>query len=93
MEIAEDLAYLLLFKLLSTIIFVSFSLATVCGREDHVIDELGNAWTVSICQNFGDNTLKKRFILKFDLFLILIASSFFIFIIFSVKVLIGMFLF
>lgn len=93
MEIAENLAYLLLLELLSAIVFVGLSLATVCGREDHVVDELGNAGTVCVSQNFGDNALKKRFILKFDLLLVLIASSFFIFIIFRVMVLIGMFLF
>ena len=93
MEIAENLAYLLLLELLSAIVFVGLSLATVCGGEDHVVDELGNAGTVCVCQNFGDNALKKRFILKFDLLLVLIASSFFIFIIFRVMVLIGMFLF
>jgi hypothetical protein len=93
MKITENLTDLLLLELLSTIVFIGLCLATVSGREDHVINKFRNAGTVCICQNFGDDTLKKCFILKFDLFLVLIASFFFIFIISWVKVLIGMFLF
>lgn len=92
MEIAENLTDFLLLELLSAVVFAGLCLAAVRGGEDHVVDELGDAGTVCVCQNFGDYALKKRFVLKFDLFLVVIAYFFFIFIIPRVVVSVGVLL-
>ena len=50
--VAEDLTYLLLLELLSSVISARLCLATVSGREDHIVDEFRYARTVGFCQNF-----------------------------------------
>ena len=93
MKVTKDLSDFLLLQLLYSVIFDSFSFATVCGRKHHVIYELSNTWKIGIRQNFGDDAFKESLILKFDVLFVLTASLFFIFINSRVMILLIMFRF
>jgi hypothetical protein len=90
MKVTKDLADFLLLQLLSPVISAGFCLATAASRKDHVFDELSNTWVVRICQNFGYYAFKESLILKFDVFFVLVASLFLVFINSRVVILLGM---
>ena len=79
MIIAENLADFLLLELLSSAVFGCITIWDVRVWEVHVVDKFSDTFAVRIIQNFRDNTLQKCFILKLNVFLILDATSFFIF--------------
>ena len=65
----------MLYLFLATV-FHSFWLTTTTWWKLHVINQLGNSFTVGVVQNVADYALQEGFVLKLDMFLLVFISFF-----------------
>jgi hypothetical protein len=61
--IAEESVDFLLLDEFTVCIFVGFYLCTT-SREDHIVDQLRDAFAIGICEDFADHAFQEGLILK-----------------------------
>lgn len=75
LKITKNLRNLILFTGLTMRLFAAFNLVRSRSWEDHAIDEISDAFAISIVEYFADNAFEEGLILKLHLLLSSATSS------------------